>query len=99
MSSTIRSTYPVHVAQPLDDQIESFLVVAHAPKQEDHLRNQIALVTYVVRLCTKHPHKRRSLKRKSGAYLLQVVVIACPEKVDKPPRSVFCVQLDLESRG
>lgn len=48
----IRSTYPVYIAQPLDDQIESLLVVAHASKQEHHFWNQIALVAYVVRLCT-----------------------------------------------
>ena len=48
--------YPAHIAKPLDNQVEGLPVVAHPAKQEDHFRDQITLVTDIVRLSNTIQH-------------------------------------------
>lgn len=38
------------IAQSLDDEVQSSLVITHLPQQIYHFRNEIALLTYLVRL-------------------------------------------------
>lgn len=42
--------YPFDIAQPLDNEHQSLLVVAHAAQKEHHLWNQITLLASAVRL-------------------------------------------------
>ena len=38
------------ITQSLDDEVQSTLVITHLPQQIHHFRNEIALLTYLVRL-------------------------------------------------
>jgi len=49
----VNNVYPFHIAETLNDQHQGLLVVAHATKQEDHLWNQIPLLTCTIGLFRK----------------------------------------------
>lgn len=49
-SSAAFEAYPLHVTQPLDDEVQRALVVAHPTEEEHHLWHEVASIANLVGL-------------------------------------------------
>ena len=84
------------VAEPLDDEIERALVVAHPAEQEDHLGYEVSRVADLVSLVTPQGSER-GVSWRTGAWThpLEAVVVARAEKVHELVGVVLGVEVDL----